>query len=446
MTSGKYGQLLAGAAKVDVTSPDNALPAGYKTVHDHVYARAIVLDNQVEKAVLVTADVVVFGEPAYQRVVQQISQAVGCPKENILISSTHTHASPAPGPRIPPGAKSNSYMNYDEAYSYRITDGILEAVVQAKAKLQPARMGYGTGLFHANVNRDAIHPETRTWTQGPNTDAPSDKTVAVTKFETQDGKLIAVYVNYAMHANLMYMRHEIGAGFPGAMSRYIEEVYDEEAVALWTAGAGGDQNPLYMRYAEPAILKMKREKWVATGGDPMDIKAIARFDIGELDPVILDRNIKVINAIGLLLGEEVIRVMENTHRTHSTIRIWGTHQSLQCPGRKRLDNGREGTPGVYEDTDPVDIRMGLLMIGQVAFVAIAAEPYNIIGQRIKRLSPYGNTVIVSLANGQTVGYIPDDASYQRYTFQVLSSRIKQGCAEQGIITTALDMMDKSLSC
>jgi hypothetical protein len=136
--------------------------------------------------------------------------------------------------------------------------------------------------------------------------------------------------------------------------------------------------------------------------------------------------------------------LENTHRTQSISRILGTHQSLQCPGRKRLDSGREGVPGVYEDADPIDIRMGLLVIGHVAFVAIAAEPYNIIGQRLKRLSPYSNTVIVSLANGQTVGYIPDDASYQHCTFQVLSSRIKQGCAEKGIINTALDMMNQSL--
>ena len=89
------GQLSAGAAKVDVASPDDALPAGYKAVQDHVYARAVVLDNGMEKAVLVTADVVVFGEPAYQRVVQQITEAVGCPRENIVISSTHTHGSPS---------------------------------------------------------------------------------------------------------------------------------------------------------------------------------------------------------------------------------------------------------------------------------------------------------------------------------------------------------------
>jgi hypothetical protein len=40
---------------------------------------------------------------------------------------------------------------------------------------------------------------------------------------------------------------------------------------------------------------------------------------------------------------------------------------------------------------------------------------------------------VTLANGRAnSGYIPDDASFGAFTFQVLGSRLKPGCAEQGI--------------
>jgi hypothetical protein len=156
-------------------------------------------------------------------------------------------------------------------------------VRQANANLQPARVGYGTGQFHVNVNRDAIHPETRTWCQGPNPDGPSDKTVAVVKFESLTGEPIAVYVNYAMHANLMFMRNEISVGFPGAMSRYIEEVYDENAIAVWTAGAAGDQNPLYLRLAEPAIAAQKAPQFAAQGGDPKNVFALANYKDAKLD-------------------------------------------------------------------------------------------------------------------------------------------------------------------
>jgi len=100
---------------------------------------------------------------------------------------------------------------------------------------------------------------------------------------------------------------------------------------------------------------------------------------------------------------------------------------------------------MYEDADPISIRLGLLVIGPIALVAITGEPYTIIGQRLKEAAPYGQTVVVTNANGRSVGYIPDDALYERHTFQVLGTRIAKGCAEQALINTALELMDESLS-
>ena len=424
------GQLRIGAAKADITPAADALPSNFKSIHDPLYVRVLVLDNQSTKVVLIGADLIMMDEDTYQELAQHIATAAGCPIENILITCTHTHAAPRLG---------------ENAYGEQFKKGVLQAVSQANASLQPGRVGYGTGLFHMNVNRDAVHPDKRTWYQGPNPDAPSDKTVAVVKFESLSGELIGVYMNYAMHANMMYMRNEISGGFPGATSRYIEEVYDDQVVAIWTAGAGGDQNPLYLRLAEPAIAAQKLPQFIAAGGDPENVPALARFVDADLDPKILDLNARLVNSIGQLLGEEVIRVMENITRTSSEVRIWSMHKTIQCPGRRRLDSGREGAPGTYEDADPIDIRLGLLLIGPIALAVVTGEPYNIIGQRLKKAAPYGHTIVVSLANGRSVGYIPDDSAYERHTFQVLNTRIKKGCAEQAIINGILDMMDQSMA-
>jgi hypothetical protein len=135
--------------------------------------------------------------------------------------------------------------------------------------------------------------------------------------------------------------------------------------------------------------------------------------------------------------------VEQITRSSTTIRIWASHQIIECPGRRRLDSGREGTPGQYDDGEPVKVRLGLLVIGTVALAVVAGEPYTIIGERLKRLAPYGHTVAVTLANGRSAGYIPDDAAYERHTFQVLGTRIKQGYAETAIIDTVLDLMAQS---
>lgn len=170
---------------------------------------------------------------------------------------------------------------------------------------------------------------------------------------------------------------------------------------------------------------------------------MANFVEGTIDPKVLARNTLLINSIGQILGEEVMRIMDGITRTMTTVPIWGAHQVIACPGRRRLDNGREGAPGHYEDGEPVDLRLGLLVLGTVALASVTGELYTVIGQRLKALAPYAHTLVVTLANGRSVGYIPDDAAYERHTFQVLSTRIKKGYAEKAIVNTLLDLMEQS---
>ena len=66
------------------------------------------------------------------------------------------------------------------------------------------------------------------------------------KIESLSGQLIAVYMNYAMHANSLFLNAMVSGDFPGEAQRYLERTYDK-SIALWTSGAAGDQNPLYSR-------------------------------------------------------------------------------------------------------------------------------------------------------------------------------------------------------
>ena len=152
-----------------------------------------------------------------------------------------------------------------------------------------------------------------------------------------------------------------------------------------------------------------------------------------LDPAVCDTLELVMQSTGVLLGEEVIRVMTNTTRMDPNPVISAGQDMATCPGRHRLDNVREGTPGSYEDGDPVHIRLGVLRLGDVALASVDAELYSPIGKRLKEQSPMTNTVMVTLANGMAnSGYVPDDASFGPYTFQVLSSHLKPRCTETAI--------------
>jgi hypothetical protein len=443
--------LRVGAARVDITPPaDPANPPSGKYAHERLYVRAIVLDNGSARAALIGADQAMLPDGVWGVASKQIAAELDCPIENIVMSPTHTHSGWGPG--ASPFARHPQPGRSGAAWSPAAADvppppfvgQMVEAVRQAKARLQPARVGFGTGFSYLNVNRDAVDPETHHWTQAPNLDGPSDKTVAVLKFEAPTGEPIAVYWTYAMHPVSGFLAGFTSADFPGAACRYIEQAYDDKVVAVFAQGASGDQNPLYLRAGTNALASrggvkitgnvMTREKIESPIRD-------GKVTAGPLDPKVRDVLERVMDSEGVLLGEEVIRVMTDITRTDASPRISAAQNMVTCPGRRRLDNAREGTPGTYEDGDPANIRLGVLRIGNVALTTVDAEVYSVIGRRLKQQSPVANTIMVTLANGMAnSGYIPNDAAFGAFTFQVLSSRLKPGCAETGIVNGLLDLM------
>ena len=67
--------------------------------------------------------------------------------------------------------------------------------------------------------------------------------------------------------------------------------------------------------------------------------------------------------------------------------------------------------------------------------------FNLIAQRFKKESAFGHTMMVTLTNGSArSGYIPNDAAFGFNTFEVVSSRLKPGCAEDSIVNGLLEMM------
>lgn len=435
---GAQETLRVGAARVDITPTDPVRPPSGRYAHEKLYVRAIVLDNGFTRAGLIAADQADLYDAVWLAASKQIAAELDCPVENIVMSATHTHSGWGPGgfpgmrppdPNAPPPP---------------LAGQIVDAVKQAKANLQPARVGFGAGKAYLNVNRDAIDGDTHLWTQASNLEGPTDKTVAVVEFLAPSGQPIAVYMDYAMHPVNGYLAGLISADFAGATSRYVEQAFEDKMVAVFVQGASGDQNPLYLRAGTNA---MASQSGAPITGFVMKREAIeAPIRDGKVKTVAVDAKVedaleRVIDSEGVLLGEEVIRIMTNIKQLHATPTIAAAQKTVTCPGRKRTDTGREGMQGAYEDGDPINIRLGVLRIANIEVTSVDAEIYSSIAQRLKRESPMANTFMVTLANGKTnSGYIPNDTAFGARTFQVLGSHLKPGCAETAIVNGLLDLM------
>ena len=153
---------------------------------------------------------------------------------------------------------------------------------------------------------------------------------------------------------------------------------------------------------------------------------------------------QMVASMGQFLGEEVMHVMRGMERLDTVVPLRGSAKTVQCPGRERTNQGRAGFEGTYKDGPPVDLRLGLLRLGDVMIGSVNAEVFNPIAQRFKEESPYKMTMMATLTNGSArSGYIPDDASFGKYTFEVLSSRLQPGCAESAIVNGLIDLVRAS---
>jgi neutral ceramidase len=420
----------AGAAKVDITPAADKLPKGVLGVNDHIFVRAIVVDNGTSKAALITADVGIISPQAWKTVTARAEKELRIPADNILLTATHTHS---------------AMMGPDFA------DQVMAAVHEAVKRAEPAVMAYGTGVSYINVNRNIIDPITHGWWEGPNYDGPSDKTVAVVRFATPAGKPIGVYYNYGVHGVITGQLDQISGDIQGTTSDYIEDSLGGDAVAVYSNGAAGDQDPIFFQQTYD-LRDIRIKDYAKRGQDISNSMPPGGQGLDRSNPQVaklMNQQRRMAQSMGQMLGEEVLHVMRaNLERPTTSTAIAGASVSATCPGRNQTNMGRAGYAGTYVDGAPVSLHLSAVRLGDVYIGGVDGEVFTMIAQRLKRESPFKHTMMTTLTNGVALssdgkgpaGYIPNDAAYGYQTFEVLSTHLKPGCAETAIVDGLLDLM------
>ena len=159
----------------------------------------------------------------------------------------------------------------------------------------------------------------------------------------------------------------------------------------------------------------------------------------------IERKSDYVHMLGTMIGNSAVRVMLYDTKYENDATIWCGKQNVICPGRVRIDTeGRENYDPGYEDGPDVTIGLGLIQIGDINLVTVSGEVYSEIGMRLKAESPASKTILVALASGpRGPGYIYSNEASYHLTFQVISSSLKPGYAEKGIVSTALDLMKQA---
>ena len=256
----KTSKLRAGAAQVDITpekgiqiAGDVSRPRPVETVEDQIFARALVLESDGRKVCLVTLDLCFAKDPCVAQIRQDAAKATGIAPEAIMLHSTHTHGAPALGTLVadkdfPCITDDLWWLCGDERYNRWAVPQIVEAIRQANANLQPASIGWGSGMegrvaFNRRfVMRDGTvrtHPRTCD-PQILHVEGPIDPEVGVIAVKGGDGKMIATLLHFSCHPTHGYPQRYITAGWPGAWAKGVRELCGEACVPLVLNGCSGN--------------------------------------------------------------------------------------------------------------------------------------------------------------------------------------------------------------
>src|SRR6202035_288305 len=118
---------------------------------------------------------------------ERLEKKTGLKREQILLNSAHTHA----GPLLRLHAPAKDDPNSGEAlrsidYTHRLQDKVVEVVVQATEKLQPARLSWGGGVIDFVMNRREFTADGVIL--GVNPRGLADRSVPVLRIDGADGK------------------------------------------------------------------------------------------------------------------------------------------------------------------------------------------------------------------------------------------------------------------
>jgi neutral ceramidase len=382
----------AAAIKVDITPSEPQWLMGYAArkstgVHDRIFHRIAVLDDGTTQFYLISSDLCVFSPAVYDDFTRDLQQRAGINPLHVWWTTTHTHSAPELGP---PGVydillKGRSDHEWSREYLTFVRDRLFEGIQKAKSQLAPARLGVGTGMAMANINRRARDVDGKI-SLGLNPEGVVDRQIGLLKIERADGSgPIALIANYAMHGTVLGGRWmQISGDGPGVVADYVEQK-NNNAPMLFINSAAGNIAPIYSVYDTPAAGHLRQ--------------------------------------FNVLLGDRILETARNTATPNASVQLTASERFVETARKPELGwlPELERYSSKAADGRPlVRIPVRFLRINDILLWAAPVEMFCEISMRVRNESPFRHTFYFGYTNGW-LGYLPTATAFREGGYEPATS-------------------------
>ncbi len=373
-----------GVATTDITPPLGVTLMGYdprlaESVGHPLRAEALSCESAGGAWILVCADVCAFAAPLAEVLRQEIARRTGLPPEAVVLTATHTHS----GPHVS-DALWCERSELESAYFADLRGKLADVAERAWRARVPGTLVHGqTAAPDLGSNRRVQQADgswTNVWNDPGGTHTGYyDPAVDLVGVRRPDGALDALLVNFGCHP--------VGFGSKNCAISGDYVSYLKDALE-----AGGQAGTVLFTVSGHANIDPR-------DGVQADLEVVRRM--GERLAEIIAA---ALPALAPVAGSAVAAVREP----------WTFEATWELGGRMTIYFPHAATGA------PVRTALSALAAGDLALLGLPGEAVSEYREIFRRRSPFGRTLLVSLAN-DFIGYLPTDEILAQGAYEAMMS-------------------------
>ena len=434
--------LLAGAAIINVTPQKPMFLHGYphvertsEGIHDPLYASALVIDNGEVQIGFCAVDVIFISREIAANVRIRVHEQTGIPKQNLMISASHTHSGPVTfsdifyDPVVPKADP--EYISY---LTNKLVDVYVKAFQNKRASKIAITTADGTGV---GGNRRS------------KTDITDPEVPVVILKDAETNRIFALSTIYCMHPTVLHEDSKLySADFPGYTRENIKKEFGEDVILLYHTGPSGNQSPRH--YVKSNTFDEAQRLGFILGERIIesvrqlrnsafkDWVALSAKQSSQMLPKKKFMSIEEAES-KMILVKNKLQQMQQDNVSPSEIRTvecdwFGAEENKQLA---EMAANRE-LEKVYQLVLPAEINV--ISIGSNNFVFLPGEMFVEYSLMIKNNLP-GNTFIASLSNGVLAGYLVTEGAEQEGGYET-SNSIFPAQAGKLLVEKVIDLLGR----
>lgn len=388
-------KLYLGVAREIITPKIGCQLYGYRpdifssSVADELTATAFYFKQGDTCALMISTTVCLIKTSLAQSIIDLISQKFNIPKENCILSATHTHSGPNTAGETGWGDIDNDYCNNI------FIPQILIAVEKAVFNTQPVKMGTANGTSKVGINRLELDLNNEI-VLGQNPWGCFDSRMTVISFINEQNENVANIIHYGAHGTAAGGNEEITRDWSGVMVDALEDF--SGAITAFFNGPEGDVGPRLSNGRTTGDLKFVQELGSVAAQDAVRIfKKI--FSYTYIDLSVSNKNLLI-----PLKKRKARDEAKTLYKKYMNLSV-----NIDGMIKKHLEDVINSYETDFNDKEYLELNQTVIALGDIVLAAFPYETFSEIGLRID--SAFKNKSILSLSNtnGSEGYFVTQDA-------------------------------------